>query len=152
MNDLMFRDALPSDMNFILHSWSQSYRLARREKGVSSDVYYTEYRKKIMRICSNSQVLVLSLISKPETIVAYMVFRQKGDIKILSYIYVRKNNREKGLMRKMLLHLGVIDCHTHETPLFENQIDKKNSTKEKLVHVSAIKLDSVYMPYLDDQL
>lgn len=146
---MTLRPANSSDLDFIYSSWLGSYRFgplsaAReiRKEGKTvmvspllSEVYYKNHRKLITKILNLSQIVIACNPEDHSKIYGWSVGRDIQDMSILSYVYVKRPYRGKGVGSRLIEPFTRRDCFcTHM---------RKNLSKKSL------ELDLMYNPYLD---
>jgi GNAT superfamily N-acetyltransferase len=99
----MLRDRRGSDDNFILDSWCGSYRHNIVFGAIPKDIYFKHYRKFTVAILSISSVLVACNPNDEDQIYGFCVYRFKGDLPILSYVFIKQAFRRFGIAEALIL-------------------------------------------------
>jgi hypothetical protein len=141
---ILFRDAQHEDLNLVFDSWLKEFRLSPVGVQIESDVYYPNYRKHLGRIIRASTVTIACNPDDPDQIYGYAVHRLIGDIRVVSWIFVKAPFRAMGIGRRVFDEIGAADVVTH----LSNWVTK---TKLQTRRPGQIQLpeDIVYNPFLD---
>jgi GNAT superfamily N-acetyltransferase len=141
---LTFRDVTNNDLSLVFDSWLKEYRLSPFGVQVESDVYYPNYRKHVGRIIRASDVTIACNPEDEDQIYGYAVHRLIGDIRVVSWLFVKAPFRAMGIGRRLFDEIGGADAVTH----LSNWVTK---TKLMTTKPGQIKLpnDIVYNPFLD---
>ncbi len=115
MSNLNYRSCEHSDINYILATWTRSYR--DEQMDMKEEDYYIWEKERIAR-CSRS-IIILSPKEEPSLIWGWASFEKlivPGDVKnILHYIYIKKPYRNNGFATQILQKIGTPDIITHIT-------------------------------------
>lgn len=116
------RTAKPSDRDYIIKTWLDSYFLnSGFGKSVSKGIYYKYHNQMINRVYDNSKILVACDPNDDDFILGYVVLDYFNENDILHYAYVRKEARNCGLFKKMMMtgKRNNICSVTHNGPVFK---------------------------------
>ena len=129
--DILYRDARPTDANFVISSWLESYRSSDYAKHMPKSVYFDNYKHVVTKLLSNARVIIACNPEDWDQIFGYISF---SDIvphaPVLHYMYVkypfRKMRIAEGMFKEMgrlTLPEGPIIC-THANSLFDDKCKK----------------------------
>lgn len=141
---IIFRDADENDLSLVFDSWLKEYRLTVFGVQVESDVFYPNYRKHIGKVIRASAVTLACNPEDVDQIYGYIVHRLIGDIRVVSWTFVKGPFRAMGIGRKLFCEIGGADIVTH----LSNRV---TNTKLQTIRPGQIKLptDIVYNPFID---
>lgn len=127
---ITIRKMKETDIPYIYSSWLEDYLSSHFIKQkhqtralqthialMPRELYYKEQRARIDRIIKKSIVYVACNTEDEEQIFGYIVFREVGNLTILSWIYVRPVYRGFGIANKLMHKMGEADVLTHITPM-----------------------------------
>lgn len=144
LQSISFRTIRDSDRDFIFDSWLKEYRQSAFGRQIESDVYYPHQRKVVAHILTISEVLVACNPEDEDQIYGYAVHRSIGDVKILSWLFVKGTYRGMGLGSVMWEKIGKADIVTHLSRQYNSRYDLIQCK-----FVSALPEGVVYNPFLD---
>ena len=128
MTDLVhLRPGKAADLNFILSSWLQSYRIGM--KNISNAVYYDNMRPLAMKVLECSSVLIACAPDDEDQILGFVVFRRQYDLAIVSYLYVKQSHRKLGIADHLFQHAAAGDevtIATHFLPWLDAAFKKRS--------------------------
>jgi GNAT superfamily N-acetyltransferase len=125
-NQLLLRDKLPADDNFILSSWVQSYRHNPLFGAMPVDLYFSRYRKHALNILERSYAHVAADPTDPNVVFGYCIYRFIGDVPVVSYIYVKQAFRRFGIATILLNKVST------ETKLVTSMMPKLEAWAKKM--------------------
>lgn len=102
-NPVTTRAMKESDIPFIYSSYLKSYRNAPGANHMVNDVYYPEYKARMEKMLSSSNVLVACSSEDPDQILGYVIYDSAFQWTIIHYLYI------KFPFRQMKLASGLIN-------------------------------------------
>ena len=96
---LMVRQALASDVNFMISAWFRSYEKSAR---IPTRVYAENYPQIIKACLAHSTSLVMCAVDEPSLILAFVVGDNRETGPVLHYAYTRKGARQSGIVRRLV--------------------------------------------------
>jgi hypothetical protein len=99
---IYFRPREPSDLHFILDSWSKQMEdECRAARNMRTSIFAAEQRALIKDLLSKSKTLMMCNEEDPDQILGYAVV-QESSTPIVHFIYLKEMFRKLGLSYKML--------------------------------------------------
>lgn len=95
------RRAIAGDFNFIMNSWTESYRRSPFAKHIPKYTFHTNHHDLMEAAIDQSNVLCAVSKDNPDQIFGWVCF-EPTETKILHYIYVKHPFRDLGIARKLL--------------------------------------------------
>lgn len=141
---VLFREATNEDLSFVFDSWLKEFRLTAFGVQLESDVYYPNYRKHVGRIIRKSDVTIVCNPDDPDQIYGYAVHRLIGDIRVLSWMFMKAPFRFMGIGKRLLHEIGGADVVTHLS-----RYVKKNKLTTDRPDVVKLPSEMVYNPFID---
>lgn len=83
------RDMLPSDMNFVAHSYLKSYRHSAPANAIPGPIYYADYKQRLEQLLRTNKVMIVCAESDLDQIVGYVIYGTRRSHNILHYVYVK---------------------------------------------------------------
>ena len=87
------RDVEARDIDFIVSSWTKSYRQSFFATKMSNEVYFTEHKKVIAARFADSRAVIACTGDDIDQILGYIVFQGH----VLHYLYVKQPFRRLGI-------------------------------------------------------
>ena len=140
---LLFRPILPDDFNFIINSWLLSSRESFPYRHISKYNYNTHQTPILQKLLNRSNTLIAADIEDPKWIIGYLVYEVISNITILYFIYVKRDSRNFGVARSLLLQ--VLPDFGEKEILITSLPQKKFSLPIKEL---LIKYNLIYDPYI----
>lgn len=112
---LNMRSVVPSDLNFILNAWMESYRDSPFGAEVYNNIYYPNHQKLIAKIAGRPKCVSVVATSEddPNHILGFIIAEPQHETMdgervplIVHYAYVKNAMRRLGIAREMLLYMG----------------------------------------------
>lgn len=97
------RQATPEDFNFVANSYLKSYRTAPEAKAMVNDIYFPEYKTRLIHMASTGTILVACSNEDPDQIFGYIMVGEVGTYSILHYVYVKFPFRRLGIAKALTL-------------------------------------------------
>lgn len=131
--NVLIRESLESDTNFILSSWLKSFRNSQAVRGMDNEEYFTGQELVIKKILHKSITKVIVNPEDEDQILAYMTVETKNHKAIVHYIYVKQTFRGFGLATKLIKAFALHDpiYFSHMTPAAKH-LSKKHNAKYNL--------------------
>lgn len=123
-NEILLREGMESDANFVIDSWCGSYRHNIVFGAIPKDIYFKNYRKFTVKILGVSRLIVACNPEDKEQIYGYLVYRVIGDMPVLSYMFVKQAFRKFGIATMMLNVFPNAKLITHIMPNLESWLKK----------------------------
>ncbi len=153
MQDLVIRDMLPGEENFIYNSWLHSYRSSQFARPIESKTYYAFHHAIIERLLARTttNVLIAAHSATPDVILGYLVLETPSHMPlncatmpVAHFLYVKQPFRRLGIAKALVAHLkpklGAFEAmYTHKTNDGEGLANSAASSEE---------LKALYNPYL----
>ena len=114
MQDLLVRDALPGEENFVYNSWLHSYRSSSFARPIDSKTYYAFHHAVIERLLSRTttSILIAAHAMTPDVILGYLIVETPATMPlgcatmpIAHFVYVKQPFRRLGIGKALLEHL-----------------------------------------------
>lgn len=106
---IAYRNAVVTDVPFIVSSWSRSYKESRSAGMIASDdwesVMHPQIRKVLAR--SGTRAIVAIESTDPDFLYGWIAGNMSGSIPVVFYTYVKESYRRAGYARGLLRDLGV---------------------------------------------
>lgn len=141
---LMTRRAKPTDVSFIIDAWLHQYRTTRMVAPVTKEIYFRWFRKRIIKILKNSEILIACNPEDEDQIFSYAVYRHIGDVGILSWIYTKNTFRNLGIATSLFKQIAPIEVVTHIGPSFQSYF-----SHEMQMTIDKLPKALIYNPFLD---
>jgi hypothetical protein len=93
-----YRDAVATDLPFIMNSWLRSWRDSDFAKLMKNEVFYENYEPFIKGILQRANVLVACSVDDPDQIFGYIVYENP---QIVHYVYVKTVYKKLGLAKSL---------------------------------------------------
>lgn len=94
------RRAIPADFNFIMNSWTESYRRSSFARLIPKYTFHTNHHDLMEKTLENSSFLCAVSNDDPNQIFGWVCFEPNE--KTLHYIYVKHPFRDLGIAKKLL--------------------------------------------------
>lgn len=98
--EVTVRQMLPTDVNYIIDSWAQSYRHSPDMLAVDDNLYKVEIRNRVYREIAANKVFIACDPQNEETIYGWICFAQPksfGHLPVVSYVYVKRDHWLRGI-------------------------------------------------------
>mgnify|MGYP001575937121 FL=1 len=123
------RSATKSDRNFIVNSWLKSFRKTSNQR---ANGYYANRGPIVVDLVERCASTLFVDPEENTTIWAWCVWEVLADALIVHYVYVRHLFRRNGIAWRLLRTIeadnGLVEYHTHETPVGAMIASKLKST------------------------
>lgn len=96
------RRAIPGDFNFIMNSWTESYRRSTFAKLIPKYTFHTNHHDLMEKTMERANILCAVSKDDPNQIFGWVCFEPLTDVKVLHYIYVKHPFRDLGIAQKLL--------------------------------------------------
>lgn len=100
--EVQLRPMVASDVNFILHSWLESYRKSPQVETVLGPVYFRQHHRLLSSLLPGCSVIVLANPEDLNQILGWACWQKLSDFLVLHYVYVKAPFRQLGLARTMV--------------------------------------------------
>jgi GNAT superfamily N-acetyltransferase len=126
-SEVKIRDGKPTDAEFILNSWAASYRNNVVFGAIPKDTYFKFYREFTVSILERSQAFMACNPENEDQLFGYIIYRFKGDLPIVSYLYVKQAFRRFGIGRILLDSVSpTAKMITHIMPKYEQWLKNQS--------------------------
>lgn len=137
-SEISYRDALESDLSFVLSSWLRSYA-GSGPAGVSPRDYYAGHHDLLIRLLAHAQCKILCASSEPDTILGYCAYEPE---QICHYLYLRPELRRKRVPRGNVAMRLIEQCLYPGHPIVASH---RTEAGDKLAARHGLEI--VYNPY-----
>jgi GNAT superfamily N-acetyltransferase len=113
------REVNADDINFILSSWTKSYRHSYFAQKIPNGIYFDEHKKVIAKSLLSSKVFVACLEEEPDQILGYICFdsnKYRG-ILVVHYLFVKHLYRRFGVGKKLIAAAKEDARHKTDLPI-----------------------------------
>lgn len=101
--EIILRQNLKDDTNFILNSFMKSFRDNEQNKHIANRFYYDVLQAKLKRVLEQKdRAFVACNAEDPEQIFGYILYKKTADSLIIDYVYVKDIFRQQGLANALI--------------------------------------------------
>lgn len=128
---IKLRPVASTDVDFLISSWTKSYRQSYFAQKIPNEIYFTEHKKIIARRFQDSSALIAYHDRDEDQICGYIVYapaKHRTACLLVHYVYVKHPFRRLGVGKALLSEAIADASHAPGTPIVVSHITS-NFTK-----------------------
>lgn len=102
MINWILRDAVNTDIPYIMSTWLKSSRRQGDRAFMTNTVYFANEKRRIGDILERAQTLVLANPVDHDHIIGWVCFELIADVFLLHYVYIKRDYQKNGYAKKAL--------------------------------------------------
>lgn len=136
--DYVIGVSLPSERNLVLQSWCRAFRSERVNLGMPQSAFYPWQRTNMDRILARDPLLLVARdVEKPEYVYGWLCAERIGDAFVAHFAYVKRDWREQGIARALLVEAlerlgGTKLQYSHESTGLRAKLDSMGFEKQPI--------------------